>query len=124
MQLMMHPATRAFPFSILFTAALSSVVQVHRPLSLEGTTLNRTLPSNGTLRAFSLGETRIRCNGDIYGRGLTEESCTDALLQIEEIRNIETFGPRGGPEGHFQVDLPHRWISGMHLMMRERSNRN
>ena len=112
----------ALVFPHLFTSVLSSTVPINPALNLARASSNATLVKNATSKN-PVGATRIRCNGDIYRRGLGERSCISALEQIDDADEYLSFGTRGGPI-HFQVDLPRRWISGMNCFLARCGNQS
>ena len=120
MQLIMQLPLIASGIPLLFTLTLSSIVHLSSTLNLIRAS-DGTLPKNATSR-HSLSATRILCNGDIYRRGLGEQSCITALEEMDDDDEYLSFGTRGGPV-HFQVDLPRRWISGRYRLLSGSRNR-
>ena len=111
----MHLGLTSSVILLLSTLALSSAGHLSPALNLARASSIEALHNNAT-SSYPLGATQIRCNGNIYRRGLGEESCISALEQMDDDEEYLSFGTRGGPV-HFQVDLPRRWISSKYQIL-------
>ena len=92
----------ALTIALVLVSPVSGTAQINRAFN----TFLTKLPVNSSTIS---NDVVYLCAGDIFGVGLSLQSCADANRRMERSSSVRTWGPRD--ERQYDVSLPKRWIS-------------